>query len=224
MLDHRLLAHDEGTGTPDTGTLDVLRNEAHLLEAHTEKGAVGERARHAPGTPSTLDRRTIIGREYPRTHPQRLDGGHATRVDRVGSLRRLEIASPRPRFVCFVGSRTEVEPDNDRTDTPATMAIDPLFFLSLVSTLTWIGVPPRLASVEVRAAVEHAWVHDVPLRITYNGARETTERNVRIEAVLLERTMTLLNCHDIDIDIDIDDKRQFRLHQVQRAEVLPGIQ
>ena len=34
-----------------------------------------------------------------------------------------------------------------------------------------------------------------------------TERNVRIEAVLLERTMTLLNCHDLDID----DKRQFRV-------------
>ena len=44
-------------------------------------------------------------------------------------LRRLEIASPRPRFVC---SRTNVEPDNDRTDTPASMAIDALFFLSFV--------------------------------------------------------------------------------------------
>ena len=73
----------------------------------------------------------------------------------------------------------------------------------LVSTLTWIGVPARLASAEVRAAVEHAWVHDVALRIAYDGARGITERNVRIEAVLLERTMTLLNCHDLDID----DKR-----------------
>ena len=31
----------------------------------------------------------------------------------------------------FVGSRTDVEPDNDRTDTPATITIDALFFLSL---------------------------------------------------------------------------------------------
>lgn len=45
---------------------------------------------------------------------------------------RLEIASPRPRFVRFVGSRTDVEPDNDRTDTPATITIDTLFFLSSV--------------------------------------------------------------------------------------------
>ena len=89
----------------------------------------------------------------------------------------------------------------------------------LVSTLTWIGVPARLASAEVRTAVEHAWVHDVPLRITYDGARGIAERNVRIEAVLLERTMTLLNCHDFDIN----DKRQFRMHRIQRAKVLPGI-
>lgn len=53
-----------------------------------------------------------------------------------------------------------------------------------------------------------------------DGARVITERNVRIEAVLLERTMTLLNCRDPDIDID--GKRQFPMHQIQRAEVLPG--
>ena len=88
--------------------------------------------------------------------------------------------------------------------------------MRLVSTLAWLGVPARSASPEVRAAVEQAWVHDTPLRITYNGAREITERNVRIEAVLIERTMTLLNCHDLSID----DKRQFRMHQIQRAEVL----
>lgn len=75
-----------------------------------------------------------------------------------------------------------------------------------------------MASVEVRAVVQHAWGHDAPLRIIYDGARGVTERNVRIEAVLFERTMTLLTCHDLDID----DKRQFRMHQIQRAEVLRG--
>ena len=50
------------------------------------------------------------------------------------------------------------------------------------------------------------------------GARGTTERKVRIEAVLLKRTMTLPNCHDLDID----GKRQFPMHQIQRAGVLPG--
>ena len=88
----------------------------------------------------------------------------------------------------------------------------------MVSKLTLIGVPARLASTEVRAAVELAWVHDVPRRITYDGARGITVRNVRIEAVLLERTMTLLNCHDLDID----DKRQCCMHKIQHAEVLPN--
>lgn len=88
----------------------------------------------------------------------------------------------------------------------------------LASTLDWIGVPARSATAEVRAAVEQAWVHSLPLQLAYDGARGVTHRRVRIEAVLLERTMTLLNCHDLEID----DKRQFRMHQVLRAEVLPA--
>ena len=51
-----------------------------------------------------------------------------------------------------------------------------------------------------------------------DGARGTTERNVRIETVLPERTMALLNCHDLDID----DERQFPMHRIQRAGALPG--
>ena len=35
---------------------------------------------------------------------------------------------------------------------------------------------------------------------------------------LLERTMTLLNRHDLDID----DKRQFRMHLIQHAEGATG--
>ena len=88
----------------------------------------------------------------------------------------------------------------------------------LVASLSWIGVPCRPIEPTVREAVEHAWVRDVPLRIVYGGKRGTSERRVRIEAVLLERTMTLLNCHDLDID----QRRQFRLHDIRRAEVLPA--
>ena len=42
---------------------------------------------------------------------------------------RLQIAASRPRSVC---SRTDIEPDNDHTDTPTTMSIDGLFFLSVI--------------------------------------------------------------------------------------------
>lgn len=51
-----------------------------------------------------------------------------------------------------------------------------------------------------------------------DGARGLTERNVRIEAVPLERTMTPLNCRDLDID----GMRQLPMHQIQRDGVLPG--
>lgn len=86
----------------------------------------------------------------------------------------------------------------------------------LLSTLSWVGVPAKTAASDVRAAVEQAWVHDAPLRITYQGARGVSQRRVRLETVVIERTMTLLNCHDIEIDAP----RQFRLHRIQRAEVL----
>ena len=43
----------------------------------------------------------------------------------------LRIASPRPRYVC---SRSDIEPDNDYTDTATTMSIDGLFFLSIPTT------------------------------------------------------------------------------------------
>lgn len=87
----------------------------------------------------------------------------------------------------------------------------------LVSTLSWIGVPARAVPTDVQAAVEQGWVNDQPLLIAYAGARGTTERRVRVEAVLLERTQTLLNCRDLDID----QPRQFVLQKIQSARVIP---
>jgi predicted DNA-binding transcriptional regulator YafY len=83
----------------------------------------------------------------------------------------------------------------------------------LADTLSWIGVPARSPSREVRAVVEQAWLQQAPLHIVYDGARGVTERTVRVEAVIMERTMILLNCHDLDID----QPRQFQLHRIQRA-------
>lgn len=88
----------------------------------------------------------------------------------------------------------------------------------MVGTLAWVGVPARSAPAEVREAIEHAWVHDRVLRITYHGARGVSDRTVRLKEVVLERTMTLLNCHDLDID----ESRQFRMHRIQHAEVVEG--
>lgn len=84
----------------------------------------------------------------------------------------------------------------------------------LSSTLAWVGVPARGPAPDVRAAVEDAWVRDAPLRIVYAGAKGSTVRHVRIETVVLERTMTLLNC----VDLELDEKRQFRLDRIERAD------
>jgi predicted DNA-binding transcriptional regulator YafY len=83
----------------------------------------------------------------------------------------------------------------------------------LAQTLSWIGVPARSPGPDVRSVVEQAWLQQAPMHIVYDGARGTTERTVRVESVLMERTMTLLNCHDLDID----EPRQFQLHRIQRA-------
>lgn len=87
----------------------------------------------------------------------------------------------------------------------------------LSRSLSWIGVPARAAKKEVRSVVEQAWLQQAPMLITYDGARGLTTRTVRVETVVMERTMTLLNCHDLDID----EARQFQLHKIQSAELRP---
>lgn len=89
----------------------------------------------------------------------------------------------------------------------------------LAGTLSWIGVPARAPSPQVRSVLEQAWLQQVPMHIAYDGARGLTERTVRIEAVIMERTMTLLNCHDLDKD----EPRQFRLDKIRRAELRPAV-
>lgn len=86
----------------------------------------------------------------------------------------------------------------------------------LTKSLSWVGVPARWPSREVRAELEQAWLHDSPIRIVYNGSRGPTERTVRITSVVLERSMTLLNCHDLDID----EARQFEMHKIASASII----
>jgi predicted DNA-binding transcriptional regulator YafY len=85
----------------------------------------------------------------------------------------------------------------------------------LSKSLSWIGVPARAPRAEVRSVVEQAWLRQAPMFIAYDGARGITERTVRVDSVVMERTMTLLNCHDLDID----ESRQFQLHKIVRAEL-----
>jgi len=88
----------------------------------------------------------------------------------------------------------------------------------LAHTLSYVGVPARSAAPEVRAAIERAWLTQSVLEIGYDGARGHTQRRVRIDSVVLERTMTLLNCHDLDKNAP----RQFQLHKITHASVDDG--
>ena len=88
--------------------------------------------------------------------------------------------------------------------------------VELMSELKVTGVPALPAPPGVRAAIERAWFERQPVRIRYRGANgEVTTRLVRIVSVVLERSVTLLNCDDLDKG----ESRQFRLDRVEHALV-----
>jgi predicted DNA-binding transcriptional regulator YafY len=89
--------------------------------------------------------------------------------------------------------------------------------LEHVRSLQFVGVPAPKVPVEVRRAVETAWFEQRPLQIRYLGADliETT-RTVRIRSAVMERSVTMLNCDDLDKG----EPRQFRLDRILRASVL----
>ena len=84
---------------------------------------------------------------------------------------------------------------------------------SLSERLQFVGVPAHTAPTEVRRVLEQAWIERRPVQIQYDGAQGKTERTVRIETVVMERTETLLNT----IDLEKNESRQFKLHRVLRA-------
>lgn len=89
--------------------------------------------------------------------------------------------------------------------------------LGHLKQLQFVGIPAHTANRNVLRAVEEAWFTQRPLRITYRGANgELTERSVRIETVVLERTLTFLNC----LDERLGEQRQFRLDRVEAATLI----
>ena len=83
--------------------------------------------------------------------------------------------------------------------------------------IRFTGIPAHAAPAAVRKAVEQAWFERQPLRIVYRGADESvTSRVVRLRSAVLERSVTLLNCDDLDKGAE----RQFRLDRILQAEVV----
>jgi predicted DNA-binding transcriptional regulator YafY len=87
--------------------------------------------------------------------------------------------------------------------------------LEQMESIQFTGIPAHAVSASVRRAVEQAWFERQPLRIRYRGADEiVTTRVVRIATVVMERSLTLLTCDDLDKG----ERRQFRLDRVLAAE------
>ncbi len=87
------------------------------------------------------------------------------------------------------------------------------------SKLSFVGVPAHAVPAQVKRIVEDAWFTGAPVSLRYrkkDGARG--ERVVRIESIVLERTETLLNC----VDVATSEKRQLRLHHIEKTEVPTG--
>lgn len=85
--------------------------------------------------------------------------------------------------------------------------------------LSFTGVPAVAAPKAVRRAVEQAWFEKRTLVMTYRGADgRASHRRVRIDGVIFERSLTLLNCDDLEKG----ERRQFRLDRIEAAAVEDG--
>lgn len=88
--------------------------------------------------------------------------------------------------------------------------------LALIKQLQFVGIPAHAAPPRVTRAIEEAWFTQRALELVYNSSSgERTTRHVRIESLVMERTLTLLNC----VDEAIGEKRQFRLDRIEAAEL-----
>jgi predicted DNA-binding transcriptional regulator YafY len=89
--------------------------------------------------------------------------------------------------------------------------------LGLVKQLQVVGVPALPIAASVRDAIETAWFESRPLRIVYEKkAWEHQARIVKIRNLVFDRSVTLLNC----VDLEKQEERQFRLDRIRQAQVL----
>jgi predicted DNA-binding transcriptional regulator YafY len=87
----------------------------------------------------------------------------------------------------------------------------------LMAGLQFIGVPAPAVAPAVRRAVEQAWFERQPLRIRYrSGEGIVTSRAVRIVSAIMDRSLTLLNCDDLEKG----ERRQFRIDRILEAKVV----
>jgi predicted DNA-binding transcriptional regulator YafY len=86
--------------------------------------------------------------------------------------------------------------------------------LRLVAELQLVGVPALPVPPGVRDAIETAWFEGRALRILYEKkAWQLSPRHVKIRNLVFDRSVTLLNC----VDLETGQDRQFRLDKIREA-------
>jgi predicted DNA-binding transcriptional regulator YafY len=89
--------------------------------------------------------------------------------------------------------------------------------LTLIGELQLVGVPALPIPTTVRDAIETAWFEGRALRIVYEkSAGNLSPRRVRIRNLVFDRSITLLNC----VDLETGQDRQFRLDRIRQATAL----
>jgi predicted DNA-binding transcriptional regulator YafY len=89
--------------------------------------------------------------------------------------------------------------------------------LAHAEKLTFAAVPALPTRPAVRRVIEEAWFEQRAIRVKYRrGDGSPNERTVRITRVLMERTMTILECEDIETQ----ETRGVRLDRIDVVELL----
>jgi predicted DNA-binding transcriptional regulator YafY len=89
--------------------------------------------------------------------------------------------------------------------------------LAHAEKLAFAGIPVLPSRPAVRRAIERAWFERRAVRVLYRRADGSSgERAVHVVRVLMERTMTLLECEDVDTR----ESRRLRLDRIDRAVVI----
>ncbi len=88
-----------------------------------------------------------------------------------------------------------------------------------VKMLAFVGVPTLPPRPDVATVIERAWLERKGMILRYrSGDGACKERTVRLERVVVERQVTLLDC----IDLALDEPRRLRLDRVESARLAPS--
>jgi predicted DNA-binding transcriptional regulator YafY len=87
--------------------------------------------------------------------------------------------------------------------------------LEHMQAIQFTGVPSLPVPDHVTRVLESAWLERATCRIRYRGLRGVTERRIRIRSVVIERSVILLNCDDLEAS----EPRQFRLDRIELMEL-----